>query len=320
MKLPEDHWYPLLESCELRRKPLGVDRLGTRFVFWRDASGGAQALLDRCPHLGAALSKGCIRDGHIACPFHGFQFDGTGACTHVPALGARGRIPSGVAATSFRIREAHGFIWLWWGNPENVTQSLPFFEELKDGWRHATVKVQWPVHYTRAIENQLDVAHLPFVHRTTIGAGSRTLVEGPHVDSSEAGLRIWVTNRRDDGIARAPDELAAAARDKQPGLQLLFPGVWLLNLGPRLQNFIAFVPVDERRTIYYLRIYHRVRWRLLAWPFEQLMNLSNRFILRQDRRLVITQTPASSLDAGDGHIAADRAIVLYRKWLARAVG
>jgi phenylpropionate dioxygenase-like ring-hydroxylating dioxygenase large terminal subunit len=224
-----------------------------------------------------------------------------------------------VVATSYRIREAHGFIWIWWGDPAKVADSLPFFKELKDGWRHSTVKVEWPVHYTRAIENQLDVAHLPFVHRTTIGAGGRTLVEGPHVESSEAGLRIWVTNRRDDGIARTPDELAAAAREKEPGLQLLFPGVWLLNLGPRLQNFIAFVPVDELRTIYYLRIYHRVRWRLLAWPFELLMNLSNRFILRQDRRVVLTQTPASSLDAEDGHIAADRAIVLYRKWLARAV-
>jgi hypothetical protein len=62
-----------------------------------------------------------------------------------------------------------------------------------------------------------------------------------------------------------------------------------------------------------------VRWRLLAWPFERLMNWSNRYILGQDRHVVVSQTPASSLDADDRHVAADRAIVLYRKWLARAL-
>ena len=29
----------------------------------------------------------------------------------------------------------------------------------------------WNVHYSRVIENQLDVSHLAFVHRTTIGRG-----------------------------------------------------------------------------------------------------------------------------------------------------
>ena len=28
MRVPENHWYPVLESCEAGRKPLGVERLG----------------------------------------------------------------------------------------------------------------------------------------------------------------------------------------------------------------------------------------------------------------------------------------------------
>jgi phenylpropionate dioxygenase-like ring-hydroxylating dioxygenase large terminal subunit len=124
------------------------------------------------------------------------------------------------------VREAHGFVWLWWGSRDEVADDLRYFPQLEQGWRHHTVTVNWPVHYTRAIENQLDVAHLPFVHPTTIGAG---------------------------GPVRSLPELAATTAGTDPGLDFLFPGVWLLNIGPRLRNFIAFVPINESATRYYLR-------------------------------------------------------------------
>ncbi len=33
----------------------------------------------------------------------------------------------------------------------------------------------WSVHYSRVIENQLDVSHLALVHHNTIGRGNKTL-------------------------------------------------------------------------------------------------------------------------------------------------
>jgi phenylpropionate dioxygenase-like ring-hydroxylating dioxygenase large terminal subunit len=318
MRVPENHWYPLLESREVKRKPVGVERLGRRFVFWRSSEGALHAHLDRCPHLGAALSSGHVDKDHIVCPFHGFHYDGEGRCTHIPSVGKAGKIPRGLVVQSFVLREAHGFAWLWWGSRERITAELPYFAALESGWRHYTVTVEWPVHYTRAIENQLDVAHLPFVHRTTIGAGGRSLVEGPYVQASEKGIRVWVTNRRDDGSVRSLPELAAAAEGTDPGLDFLFPGVWMLDLGARIKHFIAFVPINERTTRYYLRTYHRNRLPFLRWPFERMMSLSTRFILRQDRSVVVTQTPSSSMDASEDRlVAADRAISQFRKLHAR---
>ena len=318
MKLAQDLWYPLLESRELGRVPRGIERLGERLVLWRTADGAAHAHADRCPHLGAALSGGKVRDDCLVCPFHGFEFGADGQCRHIPAVGRDGRIPKGMAVRSFTLREAHGLIWLWRGAGRDTYPEVPFFPELENGWRYGTVVVDWPVHYTRAIENQLDVAHLPFVHRTTIGAGNRTLVEGPHVEADARGIKVWVTNAPDDG--RAPRDqaaLAEAAEGNEPGLQFLFPGLWLLNISPRLKNFIAFVPIDESTTRYYLRVYHRHRNPIVARVFEFVMGLSNRFILDQDRRVVVTQTPADSSDAAhDRMIGADRAIAQYRRQLA----
>ncbi|HKP64615.1 MAG TPA: DUF5914 domain-containing protein [Polyangiales bacterium] len=45
-------------------RPLVVFRSGTRLVAARDA----------CPHLGAALSEGRVRDGRLICPWHGLSF------------------------------------------------------------------------------------------------------------------------------------------------------------------------------------------------------------------------------------------------------
>ncbi len=236
-------------------------------------------------------------------------------------MGKSGKIPKGLAVQSFAVREAHGFVWLWLGAPENAVAPLPWFEQLGEQWHHYTIAVDWPVHYTRAIENQLDVAHLPFVHRTTIGGGGRTLVEGPYVEASEAGIRVWPTNRKDDGPVREMSELAAAAAGREPGLEFLYPGIWLLNIGPRFKNFIAFVPINEHKTRYYLRVYHQIGPALTARPLGWLMSQSNRFILNQDRRVVVTQTPASSEDAGDDRlVGADRAINEFRKQLARLLG
>ncbi|MBX9946624.1 MAG: aromatic ring-hydroxylating dioxygenase subunit alpha [Reyranella sp.] len=315
MRVPEDHWYPVLDSREVRRRPLGCERLGRRLVFWRTSDGRAQAHLDRCPHLGAALSGGQVRGDRLVCPFHGLEFDAGGVCRHLPAVGRAGRIADNMALKGFPLREAHGLLWLWHGAPRDVYPEVPYFAELSEGWRYGTVTADWPVHYSRAIENQLDVAHLAFVHRTSIGAGGQSLVDGPHVEADRRGIRVWVSNRRDDG--RSPHsaaQLAAASAGTEPTLTLLFPGLWRLNIRPRLKNVIAFVPVNERTTRYYLRVYHRHRNPLIARPFEALMGIANRFILNQDRRVVVTQTPADSAEArGDRLIGTDLAISQYRR-------
>ena len=70
MTFIRNDWYVAAWPEELTEKPISR-RLGNEpVVMYRDRSGKAIALLDRCPHRGAPLSQGVIFGETVACPLH----------------------------------------------------------------------------------------------------------------------------------------------------------------------------------------------------------------------------------------------------------
>jgi phenylpropionate dioxygenase-like ring-hydroxylating dioxygenase large terminal subunit len=310
-----NRWYAILETSEVKPgRPVGVTRLGEKLVVWRDAQGKVSCLRDRCPHRGAALSAGHIVGNHLECPFHGFQFDASGQCQIIPANGAATPVPKGFNATTYPTREAHGFVWVWWGESGRDLPPLPFFEDINDTFSHITFRDHWSVHYSRAIENQLDVVHLPFVHRTTIGRGGRTVVDGPLVVVDDDLMNIWVYNRRDDGSrARQPKDLPPPERP--PFLQFRFPNIWQNHISDNVRIFISFTPIDEENTLIYMRFYQNaIRIPVFSQAVSLLGMLSSIVILRQDKRVVLTQHPKkTAVDMDERLIQGDLPIIRYRR-------
>ena len=310
-----NQWYAVLESHEIpRRQPIGVIRLGEKLVFWRDARAQVVCQRDKCAHRGAALSKGKVVGDNVECPFHGLQYDATGRCQLIPANGRVTPVPERFQVHTYPTAEAHGFIWLWWGDGRPDLPPLPWFEDVDDSFAYATFKDHWTVHYSRAIENQLDVAHLPFVHYNTIGRGGRTLVDGPLVKLENDRLLVWVYSRVDDGsTARRPEQLPEPERPAM--LHFHFPNVWQNHIQDDMRVVAAFAPVDDSNSKLYVRYYQRfVRVPLLRWLVCQVGNLGSIVILRQDRRVVTTQLPKKSAVAlGERLFQADRPIVAYRQ-------
>src|SRR5947209_3739274 len=74
-------------------------------VLYRKADGHVAALQDRCPHRFAPLHMGKVVGGdRIQCPYHGLEFDASGAC----ALNPHGQnIPSRLRVRSFPVTEKH---------------------------------------------------------------------------------------------------------------------------------------------------------------------------------------------------------------------
>jgi len=315
-----NQWYIILESNEVKPNRLvGVTRLGEKLVLWRYSNGKVNCLVDQCPHRGVALSCGKLIDGKIECPFHGFQFNSTGKCTLIPANGRMADIPKAMQAIAYPTHEAHGFIWIWWGEPRHVLPPVHFFESISEKWSYSTVRDHWATHYSRAIENQLDAVHVPFVHSNTIGRGNRTLIDGPQyaweVESDSLNvLNLWVHNRVDDGSSPLrPSQMPIP--ECHPSLQFCFPNLWQNWISDDLRAVIAFAPIDNENTMMYVRWYQNfLHVPLLSHLVNWVGGLSNLYIERQDKRIVVTQVPKrSGLQIGEKLIPGDGPIIAYRR-------
>jgi len=311
-----NQWYVVLGSREVKRgKLLGVTRLGERLVLARDQEGKVFCLRERCAHRGAALSAGKLVGDCIQCPFHGFQYDASGRGVLIPANGRDAPVPDRFHVVSYPVYESHGLIWIWWGeNPPTNLKEPRFFDDIDRSFQSSLIVDPWETHYSRAIENQLDVVHLPFVHRTTIGRGNRTLVNGPVTLWKDADhLVVHVYN--DVDIRQKPlkpEEISPPYTSFH--VELLFPNLWQNWISEKMRIVVAFVPVDESHTLMYLRFYQKfIRLPILAGLANMLFMMFNRVILHQDRRVVQTQLPkASGLSIGENLIQGDGPIAEYR--------
>ena len=323
-----NHWYAVLASNEVKAlKPVGVTRLGEKLVLWRDSKGQVTCMSDLCPHRGVALSIGKLIGDCVECPFHGFQYDPSGCCTVIPANGKNAPVPKAFQVKHvYPAREAHGFIYVWWGEPRQTCPPLPWFESVDDSLPYAEVRDHWPTHYSRAIENQLDVVHVPFVHHNTIGRGNQTLVNGPlwtleRRDAQHDLIDIWYDNAVDAGQKPLrPSEMPAPTR--RPLLEFLFPNLWHNWLGDNLHIIIAFVPIDDENTMMYIRSYQRMmQVPIVRDVFNWISAVGNLVIERQDKRVVITQRPKrSGLRVGEKLIPGDGPIAAYRRRREELIG
>ncbi len=305
MNISSGHWYAVLSSRELRKRPVGKTRFGQRLVFWRDNAGQVACLDDRCPHRGASLSLGCLKDGTVACPYHGFRFTGDGRCVEVPAEGSW-EIPAHLRARAMTVRESQDYIWLWRG-PKMAAKDLPpvpvqpvakattVFEE--------TTQI-WPAHYTRCIEGVIDHSHLVFVHKKTIGLFARDPVTRIKVESIADGFR---SNLMRDGQVKHH-------------IDLTYPNIWTQNLSDGYGMSTAFAPIDEMTTEVYGRLYHRINVPGLRLLMHGWNRFSQFMVFHEDMEILATQSPAKTDDALDDKLVpSDAAHMAYRKMRQRVL-
>ncbi len=311
-----NHWYAILESKNVKKgKVTGVRRLGENLALWRTGNNEIACIANKCVHRGASLSAGKIIKDNLQCPFHGLQYDTHGKVVLIPANGKAQAVADYYKADSYTTKESNDFIWIFWGDKTDNLPELPFFKNIDQSFSYITTVSPWPMHYTRCIENQLDVAHLPFVHSTTIGSGNDTVVNGPIIKISGNELFVWPYNEKEKSQIPLDADKLPVPDENRFHLEFKFPNIWQNWISKNLRVFISFTPVDEDNTILYLRSYQNfIRIPVLRQLFNFIMRIFDNIILMQDRKVVITQIPKKSeLKMGEKLIKADGPIIKYRE-------
>jgi vanillate O-demethylase monooxygenase subunit len=191
-------WYVAATPDELADKPLGRTICGERMVFYRRGDGAIAALEDFCPHRGAPLSLGFVRDGDLVCGYHGLTVGCDGRALAMPGQ----RVGGFPAVRTFPAVERYGFVWVWPGDadaahPDKI-HALPWAESAE--WAYGGGRYHIACDYRLMIDNLMDLTHETYVHASSIG--QKEIDEAPvrtRADDHEV-----VTSRFMDGIIAPP--------------------------------------------------------------------------------------------------------------------
>lgn len=198
-------WHPVARSAEVGDggSPWRAVLLGEPWVVVR-LDGELRAFRDRCPHRRAPLSLGRSDGMALTCGYHGWRFDGSGACMAIPALGEGAPLPPKARLEpAHGVVERHGMVFL---APDRPLAPLAPVPEADDD---RFVAGELPAVAARAAagllaDNFLDLAHFPFVHAATFGAEEPVV---PPLEVRRDGLSFTAVseheflNREDPGVA-----------------------------------------------------------------------------------------------------------------------
>ncbi len=160
-------WMPAATTDELQSdgEPLRLKILGETMVAFRDTSGKVGVLERQCPPRLADMWFGRNEQGGLACAYHGWKFDVSGACVDMPTENADSSYKHKVSMHHYPSREFGGIIWVYMGPPDQMPE-LPEFEwcRVPDSHRVVTRWLQ-DSNYMQSNEGDLDSAHISFNHR-----------------------------------------------------------------------------------------------------------------------------------------------------------
>jgi len=158
-------------------KPFATRLWSEPIVIYRDENGELVAMADVCPHRSAPISMGTIKDGKLACMYHGWEFGKKGACENIPTLHSmddgkdcdHSKFLNGVTkANNVNLRavvEHQGMVYIWRGNVLEADLNLLPLRRTGDMETVAINTVlDYNVDYSYIVENNLDSPHLFYLH------------------------------------------------------------------------------------------------------------------------------------------------------------
>ena len=115
-----NQWYVILESNEVKPgKPVGVTRMGEKLVLWRDEQGPGHVHGRPVPasRRGAQHRQAHRRQRRVPVPRISSTTRRGAAPSFRPTAKMRTPPKAFQVKRVYPAREAHGFIYIWWGEP-----------------------------------------------------------------------------------------------------------------------------------------------------------------------------------------------------------
>lgn len=104
-------WYRFAASPRVKKDRIYTFHyFATSFVCIRNSQHLVRVFDAYCPHLGAHLGSGQIKNDLITCPFHGWQYDASGQCVNIPYCK---QIPKKAILKQYQAKELNSCIYIY---------------------------------------------------------------------------------------------------------------------------------------------------------------------------------------------------------------
>jgi 5,5'-dehydrodivanillate O-demethylase oxygenase subunit len=253
------YWHPVAARSEMdTSSELGagswtkrVRLLGEDLVLYKDRSGAFGLIGEFCPHRRASLAYGIPTDDGIRCPYHGWKFDGTGACLEQPNEPEGSNFKDKIKTAGYPIEELGGLLWAYLG--PLPAPLIPRLDGLVvEGAIRSLGQSVVPCNWLQQMENSVDPCHTEWLHGNfaefVIGTGEK-------VPASRHTVKIgfdefeWGIVKRRLLVGQTED-----CDDWAIGHPLVFPN--MLAIGSHDVNWTMYafqirVPMDDTHTMHY---------------------------------------------------------------------
>jgi len=293
-------WYVAAFSKDLTNEPVKVTMLGADLVLFREMDGTARCISNVCPHRGSSLAEGCLyKDGTLACPFHGYRFNGHGECTLVPSRRDHevDVVAPGMRTDAYATVEKYGAVWVCLGDDPDAASPIFDMPEWGDeNFRYTTNEETWEADYHTSKFTNLDYVHLPVVHGILF-QGNENPIQAPEhrVTASEHGFQsvMQVNAAPSEGVWQDMREKGAKVESI---MKYFVPGFTLrgqVEIGGigsgEFNIFYEFTtPIDEHRTMMRHMFFRNYR---MDEDFDTEHTRRNLQNVHQDKALAESQRP-----------------------------
>ena len=187
-----NHWYLICPEKELQKQIINRKILNEEIIIFRNGQGAITALENRCCHRNVRLSLGYLDQGQVVCGYHGWKYDSTGSCIHVPSQTAEAKIPKTARIKSYPVQVFNRWIWVFLGDAEQAAVIKPCnIPEMKE-WNFTYQSYTFKADLELAAESLVDPYHIAYAHRNSI----KSLLG--QIEESPANFNLQTV---DDGLA-----------------------------------------------------------------------------------------------------------------------
>ncbi len=323
-------WYAAALGSEVTaEKPIKVKMLGQNFALFRDSKGVARCVSDICIHRCASLAGGKVKGDCVECPYHGWQFDGNGACTRIPSMGVNAKIPARAKIDGYPTEERYGLVFAFLGDlPEGERPPLPEIPEWgQEGWRCINLEYSWKAGWERSIEAALDPAHAEFVHTGMKFAGADEEYQIPsdldHIKEEwgttlHAALNTVALPQRAELGNADISAVKPAAMETKVTSKFIGPNHTVTRIQfsdtDQVCQYMWETPVDEFNVAKHLV---SVRSIIISPDYDKSFNQRNLFVAEEDRVIVEDVDPMIFPESNtkEVFVPADTQLGEYRRYI-----